>query len=149
MSGKQYSYFLIAVLGIFFIDVCLCGFFEQQIAYLLLAYCVTYMILTDSYLLFCLLAGAVAIESVLLYGHYGIVLLYAIPIILGARKMIQVVNAPMAICAASISGIIWIQLRVIDSYLLKRGTVSIRYTMISIGVTLVLSLLFFLKFRKR
>lgn len=139
----------LSALAILFIDLCVNGFFEQPLAWFLLAYCLIGMIITPSRTIFCLLAGAVAVDSLLLYGNFALVPVSLVPIALAGRLMMQVINAPVLICGLSVSGAIAAQHYLIDPYIRGQNTVDMRYTMISIAVTLIGSGCFYLKFQKR
>lgn len=133
-----------------FVDVCLYGFFEQQMVYLLLSYSIVCsMVLTTSFFEFGLIFGALAIESVLLYGQWSLILLYTIPLVFIGRRLLVVTNPPSAICALIVAGAICIQLQIANPFILGLAPACMRYTIISIAGTLVGSVFFFLKFQKR
>ena len=134
---------------ILFIDCCLYGFFEQHVAWFLLAYCLVIMIATQSRVTFCLLVGVLAVESLLFYGHSGVMILYTVPLALLGRMAVEVINAPVAVATLGIIGVICTQLCLIDPYILARGVASVQCTMISIAVTLLGTGFFYLKFQKR
>ncbi len=149
MNGIYLVRVAFAALIILFIDLCVNGFFEQPFSWFLLAYCLIGIIITSSRTIFCMLAVMAAVDSLLLYGNFALMPVSLIPLALAGRLMMQVINAPVMICGLSVSGAIAAQRYLIDPFIRGQNSGCMRYTMISIAVTLIGSGCFYLKFQKR
>lgn len=132
-----------------FADICLYGFFEQPLIYTLLAYSLAYLLTSNSIIQLIIVISALAVESTLFYGQSSLMLLYALPLMLVGRIMVEMINEPLLVYVMMIAGGIVAQLYLINPYFLERAPALPFYTTLSIAATLIPSIIFFLKFQKR